>query len=65
MKLKIISDGTSLGTKIVNSDTGEEVEEITSIHWEITAGEGSRATIQFDRIQCDVDGWTNDDTSED
>lgn len=65
MKLKIISDGTSFGTKIIDSTTGEEVEEITSIRWEITAGEVSRATITFDRIQCVVEGEVIDDPSAD
>lgn len=65
MKLKIISDGTSFGTKIIDSTTGEEVEEITSIRWEITAGDASRATIIFDRIQCVVEGEVIDDPSAD
>ena len=31
MKLKIISEGTAETTKVVNAETGEEVEDITSI----------------------------------
>lgn len=31
MKLKIVSEGTAETTKVVNAETGEEVEDITSI----------------------------------
>lgn len=34
MKLKIISDGTKLGTKLVNEETGEPVQLVQSIEWE-------------------------------
>ena len=31
MKLKIISDGTALNTKVLNADTGEEIEDILNV----------------------------------
>lgn len=31
MRLKIISDGTSIGTRIVNVETGEAVVEVDNI----------------------------------
>lgn len=37
MKLKIISDGTLMGTKIVNADTGEAVENVTALDLNVTA----------------------------
>ena len=33
MKLKIISDGTSAGTNVVNLETGEPVERVKRITW--------------------------------
>ena len=35
MKLKIISDGTIKGTKVVDQDTGEELIGVTSIEWSV------------------------------
>ncbi len=40
MKLKIISDGTKPGTRIVNAETNEEIEDIRSIAWSIDAKNG-------------------------
>ncbi|HEY0006193.1 MAG TPA: hypothetical protein VGB17_15545 [Pyrinomonadaceae bacterium] len=33
MKLKIISDGTSAGTKLVD-ESGNEIEGVTSLRWQ-------------------------------
>lgn len=33
MKLKLISDGTTRGTQLVNMETGEEVENLRDIYW--------------------------------
>lgn len=35
MKIKIISDGTDEGTQVVNAETGERIECIQSISWEL------------------------------
>jgi hypothetical protein len=37
MKLKLISDGTSVGTKLIDEDTGEMVHGIQSLSWEADA----------------------------
>lgn len=38
MKLKVISDGTVGGTKLVTDDEKQEaIEHVTSIHWSIKA----------------------------
>lgn len=37
MKLKIISDGTSVGTKLFDEDTGESVPLVQRLTWEATA----------------------------
>lgn len=41
MKLKIVSDGTNVGTKVIDEDTGEELQnKITSLSWELDAKHG-------------------------
>tara|TARA_R110000824_G_scaffold237755_2_gene426566 strand:- start:9496 stop:9765 length:270 start_codon:yes stop_codon:yes gene_type:complete len=37
MKLKILSEGTGGTTKVVNAETGEEVENIISLDFSMTA----------------------------
>ncbi len=39
MKLRITSDGTFLGTKVVNAETGEKVEMVKSVRWEHASAE--------------------------
>lgn len=39
MTVKIISDGTPYGTKVINSETGELVENVQSISWNITSSD--------------------------
>lgn len=46
MKLKIISDGTNKGTKVVD-EIGDMVENVQSVQWQISAGMLSRATIEI------------------
>lgn len=40
MKIKIISDGTPNGTLVVDADTGEKVDNIYSIKWELLVTDG-------------------------
>jgi len=47
IELKIISDGTPAGTKVINSKTGEEIEGVRSIEWSISYGEISVAKIEL------------------
>lgn len=39
MKLKLISDGSSKGTKVVNAETNEELENVNSIFYKVKSGE--------------------------
>ena len=58
MKLKIISDGTVAGTRVINRDTDEAIEDVYSIAWEIDAETNqARAFISFIDmgIELDVD----------
>ena len=37
MRVKIISNGTFLGTKVVNADTNEPIENVVVIDWSLDA----------------------------
>ena len=45
MKLKIISDGTKLGTELINSDTGQAVEGISKLTWKVDVSDLTTKTI--------------------
>jgi hypothetical protein len=34
VQVKIISDGTHGGTRVVNTETGEELEHVTDVEWD-------------------------------
>lgn len=65
MKLKIISDGTYLGTKVVNATTGEAVEDILSVRWNVDWRDGiAEATIEFRFIGVELSSthvWQDDE----
>ena len=54
MELKIISDGTSDGTKVVDWKTGEVLEGVTSVEWYIGVGEIAVAKIELDRARVEL-----------
>jgi len=53
MKLKIISNGTVAGTKLVD-ELGNMVDHVQSISWSIRIGELSRATIELINIPIET-----------
>lgn len=56
MKLKIVSDGTFLGTKVINLETGEELEDITKINWQISFPYGAEILLGLSNIPVEVIG---------
>lgn len=56
MRLKIVSDGTSNGTKIVDEESGEEVRGVTHIEWSLGVDELAKVTIEFEAVSVDVKG---------
>lgn len=56
MKLKIISGGTAFDTRVVNAETGEEVEGITAIRWEADAHSEFHAVITLERVAIEAVG---------
>ena len=46
VKLKIVSDGTNRGTKVID-EMGNMIERVQSVQWSMKVGEFSRATIEI------------------
>lgn len=55
MKIKIISDGTPRGTRVVDRATGEPIERVASISWVITASGHAAASIIIDDPEVDLE----------
>lgn len=55
MKLKIISDGTNAGTKLINEDTGEAIHLIQKLSWECNVEDMvSKVTIELLNIPVEI-----------
>lgn len=57
MKLKVISDGTAQGTKVVNEATGEELENVFAVQWGIDGRtQQAVATIAVMQVKMEAVG---------
>lgn len=66
MKLKIISDGTSFGTKLLNEDTGEPIGFVESIEWKINVGDTfATAVVKFVQVPVEIIAFDVDLSDED
>lgn len=55
MKLKIISDGTTVGTKLINEETGEMVGLVQNIQWEVGVGDNfASATVRLIKVPVEL-----------
>ncbi len=54
MRVKIISDGTARGTRVVNADTGEAIGGVVGIHWHLTV-KGVIADVTLDLLKVPVE----------
>ena len=56
MRIKIVSDGTVHGTKIVNEDTGELLSGVQQVHWKVQAGDSvfAEATIHVINVPVEM-----------
>ncbi len=55
MKLKIISDGTNAGTKLIDEDTGEAIGGISKLIWEANATDVlTKTTIELFNIPVEI-----------
>lgn len=51
MKLKIVSDGTNTGTKLIDEETGEKVHGISKLTWEAGMQDPvTKVTVEFFNI---------------
>ena len=56
MKVKIISDGTASGTKLIDQETGKSIEDITSITWSVSVDELAQVNVKFINVPVEVIG---------
>jgi hypothetical protein len=66
VKLRIVSNGLSQGTKVVDAESGREVEGVREIRWRLRAGMQAEALIMFrpESIDLEVDAarvYTDED----
>lgn len=54
MKIKIISDGTVDGTKIVDAQTGERLAGVQMINWMSAVGGECEALMHVVGVQCEI-----------
>jgi len=54
-KLKVISDGTSKGTKVVRADTGEMLLGVRSVSWMLGVGGRSVARLEIIGVEIEAD----------
>lgn len=58
MRVKVVSDGTRSGTKIVHADTGEVLENVIFAEWTTEAFDGStrlELTIAEPTVEIEAD----------
>jgi hypothetical protein len=55
MKLKIISDGTHRGTKVINAETGEVLQGVYEVSWEHKANDIPHAVIKCYQVPYEVE----------
>lgn len=54
VKVKIVSDGTTWGTKIVDEETGNEIHNVTKIEWTAEAGHMCVARITLVKVPVEI-----------
>lgn len=55
MKLKIISDGTKTGTKLIDSETGQPVGGISQLTWEANSNDLlTKVTVELTNIPVEI-----------
>lgn len=54
MRLKNVSKGNSSNTRVVNADTGEQLDGVVSVVWQSHVGDEPRAIIELVRLPVEV-----------
>lgn len=61
VNIKIVSDGTALGTRVVNAETGEAVDGVTAIRWSVDWKSGQvRAIVEYTAVPVELVAHTSD-----
>lgn len=56
MRIKIISDGTAVGTRVVDRDTGEQLRNVIGIRWRIADyDDRAIAQIEFSNVEVELE----------
>lgn len=64
-RIKIVSDGTTAGTSVVDAETGQEIDGVCAVRWEADAAEGwARVTLEMFRVPVEVIGEVTDGQEE-
>lgn len=66
MRLRVVSDGTILGSRVVHAETGEPVHGVVGVTWRLGPGDWiAHVTIELAGDECAVDlvGETDADRS--
>ena len=61
MKIKIISDGLSTNTYVINAETGERIQGVVKVDWSCEAGQTAQANIEFINVPVEVVGEVEDE----
>ena len=56
MEIKIISDGTSLGTKVIDAETGKELRDVQWAKWELEVGELATVELKIIGVEIEASG---------
>lgn len=57
VRVKVVSDGTPMGTKLFDADTGAELKlPVTAITWHIDNDSPGQALIRLNVVQVEVVG---------
>lgn len=59
MRVKIESDGTPNGTRVLNADTGEKIEGLTKVEWSVELGMPAVAKLEFLLVDITAIGDTD------
>ncbi len=59
MRVKVVSDGMTSGTKVIDIETGKELDDVSMVTWSLRAGEVSRCTIELFNVPADVKADVN------
>ena len=57
MKMRIVSDGTALGTKVFGED-GEMIRSVRRVEWSVEVGGLGTAVLHVDNVEVDIVGET-------